>query len=87
MIEIHDFTHKGIKYTLKEPLKLSIDGNSAYNDDFAIQVVIYKSLEGQVEQFAKQQLADLWEAYVCCREEELSKNALAFKRKLLGMVL
>ena len=86
MIEIRDFTHKGKTYILKEPLKLSIEGNCASNDDLGILVVVYKAMEGQVEAFAKQQLSDLWSAYAECRDEELSDSGLEFKRKLTDMV-
>lgn len=87
MTEINSFECNGKTYTLKEPLQLTINGNLAFNDELGIQVIIYSKMENQLLTFAKQQLADLWSAYAICSDDELSESELAFKRKLVEMVL
>lgn len=86
MIKITDFSHNGKTYTLKEPLQLTINGHLAFNDELGIQVVIYPKMKGQLETFAKQQLADLWCVYALSPDDDLSKSGLVMKRKLLRMV-
>jgi len=86
-MEISSFEYRGKTYTLKTPLPLRIENRCAINDDLGIMVILCEGVHNQIEEEAKQQLADLWAAYTECSEVELSSHGLAFKRKLQEMIL